>query len=54
MFPRSVESVASQLQQSVEIVGDVAGTAAQGDALVIDDVLKSPNRSRASVPIHQH
>ena len=50
MFPRSVESVASQLQQSVEVVGDVAGTAAQGDALVgIDDVQKSLNRSRASV-----
>ena len=50
MFPRSVESVASQLQQSVEIVGDVAATAGQGDALVgIDDVQKSLNRSRASV-----
>ena len=50
MFPRSVESVASQFQQSVEIVGDVAATAAQGDALVgIDDVQKSLNRSRASV-----
>ena len=50
MFPRSVESVASQIQQSVEIVGDVAATAAQSDALVgIDDVQKSLNRSRASV-----
>ena len=50
MFPRSVESVASQIQQSVEIVGDVAATAAQGDALVgIEDVQKSLNRSRASV-----
>merc|ERR1712097_90560 len=36
--------------QSVEIVGDVAATAAQSDALVgIDDVQKSLNRSRASV-----
>ena len=46
MFPRSVESVASSVQQATEISMDPA----QVDALVgIDDVQKSLNRSRASV-----
>ena len=46
MFPRSVESVASSVQQATEISMDPA----QAEALVgIDDVQKSLNRSRASV-----
>ena len=46
MFPRSVESVASSVQQATELSMDPA----QVDALVgIDDVQKSLNRSRASV-----
>ena len=51
MFPRSVESVASQIQQSVDISMENPIIPAQSsDALVgIDDVQKSLNRSRASV-----
>ena len=50
MFPRSVESVASQIQQSVDISMETPIVPAQSDALVgIDDVQKSLNRSRASV-----
>ena len=50
MFPRSVESVASSVQQPVELSMDLAQASAQADALVgIDDVQKSLNRSRASV-----
>jgi hypothetical protein len=50
MFPRSVESVASQVQQSVDISMETPIVSAQSDALVgIDDVQKSLNRSRASV-----
>ncbi len=50
MFPRSVESVASSVQQPVELSMDSAQASAQADALVgIDDVQKSLNRSRASV-----
>jgi len=50
MFPRSVESVASQVQQSVEIAVDQVASGSGGEALVgIDDVQKSLNRSRASV-----
>ena len=46
MFPRSVESVASSVQQAAELSIDPA----QAEALVgIDDVQKSLNRSRASV-----
>ena len=50
MFPRSVESVTSQVQQSVENAIENMASGAGGDALVgIDDVQKSLNRSRASV-----
>jgi len=50
MFPRSVGSVTSQVQQSVEIAIENMASGAGGDALVgIDDVQKSLNRSRASV-----
>lgn len=50
MFPRSVESATSQVQQSVEIAIENTASASSGDALVgIDDVQKSLNRSRASV-----
>ena len=50
MFPRSVESVTSQVQQSVEIAIENMASGAGGDALVgIDEVQKSLNRSRASV-----
>ena len=50
MFPRSVESVASSVQQATEISMDPAQASAQAEALVgIDDVQKSLNRSRASV-----
>ena len=50
MFPRSVESVTSQVQQSVEIAIENMASGTGGDALVgIDDVQKSLNRSRASV-----
>ena len=50
MFPRSVESVASSVQQATEISMDTAQASAQAEALVgIDDVQKSLNRSRASV-----
>ena len=50
MFPRSVESVASQVQQSVEIAAEQIASGSAGEALVgIDDVQKSLNRSRASV-----
>ena len=50
MFPRSVESVTSQVQQSVEIAIENMASGTSGDALVgIDDVQKSLNRSRASV-----
>ena len=50
MFPRSVESVASQVQQSAEIASDQVAAASTNEALVgIDDVQKSLNRSRASV-----
>ena len=50
MFPRSVESVASSVQQATEIFMDPAQASAQAEALVgIDDVQKSLNRSRASV-----
>ena len=50
MFPRSVESVASSVQQPVELSMDSAQASAQAEALVgIDDVQKSLNRSRASV-----
>ena len=50
MFPRSVESVTSQVQQSVEIAIENMASGSSGDALVaIDDVQKSLNRSRASV-----
>ena len=46
MFPRSVESVATSVQQAAELSMDPA----QAEALVgIDDVQKSLNRSRASV-----
>jgi len=46
MFPRSVESVATSVQQATELSIDPA----QAEALVgIDDVQKSLNRSRASV-----
>ena len=50
MFPRSVESVTSQVQQSVEMAIESMASGSSGDALVgIDDVQKSLNRSRASV-----
>ena len=50
MFPRSVESVASSVQQATEISMDPAQTSAQAESLVgIDEVQKSLNRSRASV-----
>ena len=50
MFPRSVESVASSVQQQTDISMDLAQASAQAEALVgIDDVQKSLNRSRASV-----
>ncbi|MCB4399463.1 resolvase [Synechococcus sp. MU1625] len=50
MFPRSVESVASHVQQQAELSMDSAQASAQAEALVgIDDVQKSLNRSRASV-----
>ena len=50
MFPRSVESVASSVQQATEISIDPAQVSAHAEALVgIDDVQKSLNRSRASV-----
>ena len=50
MFPRSVESVASSVQQATELSIDPAQASAQAEALVgIDDVQKSLNRSRASV-----
>ena len=50
MFPRSVESVTSQVQQSVEMAIENMASGSSGDALVgIDDVRKSLNRSRASV-----
>ena len=50
MFPRSVESVNSHIQSSVEIALDQAAASADADVLVgIDDVQKSLNRSRASV-----
>ena len=50
MFPRSVESVASSVQQAAELSTDPAQASAQAEALVgIDDVQKSLNRSRASV-----
>ena len=50
MFPRSVESVTSQVQQSAEIAIESMASGAGGDSLVgIDDVQKSLNRSRASV-----
>ncbi len=50
MFPRSVESVTSQVQQSVEMAIENMAPGPSGDALVgIDDVQKSLNRSRASV-----
>ena len=46
MFPRSVESVATSVQQATELSMDPA----QAEALVgIDEVQKSLNRSRASV-----
>ena len=50
MFPRSVESVNSHIQSSVEIALDQAAASSDAEALVgIDDVQKSLNRSRASV-----
>ena len=50
MFPRSVESLPSQIQQSVESTLDQSIGSGQSEALVgIDDVQKSLNRSRASV-----
>ena len=50
MFPRSVESVATSVQQATELSMDSAHASAQAEALVgIDDVQKSLNRSRASV-----
>ena len=50
MFPRSVESVATSVQQATELSMDPAHASAQAEALVgIDDVQKSLNRSRASV-----
>jgi len=50
MFPRSIESVPSHVQSSVEIALDQTMSSAHAEALVgIDDVQKSLNRSRASV-----
>ena len=50
MFPRSIESVASSVQQATELSLDTANAPAQAEALVgIDEVQKSLNRSRASV-----
>ena len=50
MFPRSVESATSQVQQSVEMAIENMASGSTGDSLVgIDDVQKSLNRSRASV-----
>ena len=50
MFPRSVESVATSVQQATELSMDPAPASVQAEALVgIDDVQKSLNRSRASV-----
>ena len=50
MFPRPVESVASNVQQPAEISMDSVQASQQAEALVgIDDVQKSLNRSRASV-----
>ena len=50
MFPRSVESVATSVQQATELSMDPAHASVQAEALVgIDDVQKSLNRSRASV-----
>ena len=50
MFPRSVESVTSQVQQSVEMAIENMASVSSDVALVgIDDVQKSLNRSRASV-----
>ena len=50
MFPRSIESVPSHVQSSVEIALDQAISSSNAEALVgIDDVQKSLNRSRASV-----
>ena len=50
MFPRSVESVSSHVQSSVEIALEQAAATSDAEALVgIDEVQKSLNRSRASV-----
>ena len=50
MFHRSVESVASNVQQPVELSMESAQASAQADCLVgIDDIQRSLNRSRASV-----
>ena len=50
MFPRSIESVPSHVQSSVEIALDQAISSSNAEALVgIDEVQKSLNRSRASV-----
>ena len=50
MFPRSVESVSSHVQSSVEIALEQAAATSDAEVLVgIDDVQKSLNRSRASV-----
>ena len=50
MFPRSVESVSSHVQSSVEIALEQPAATSDAEALVgIDEVQKSLNRSRASV-----
>ena len=50
MFPRSVESVSSHVQSTVEIALEQAAASSDSEALVgIDEVQKSLNRSRASV-----
>ena len=50
MFPRSVESLPSRVQSSVEIALDPAVASSDAETLVgIDEVQKSLNRSRASV-----
>ena len=50
MFPRSVESLASSVQQAAELSMDPAQVSAQAEALVgIDDVQKSLNRCRGAV-----
>jgi len=50
MFPRSVESVSSHVQSSVEIALEQAAATSDAEVLVgIDEVQKSLNRSRASV-----